>query len=75
MESLQAIQDATNLPNLNQMIPEDVMGMIDQGRNPDTHTRTMTNRLNGDNQQMRGQAINFDVRFSFAGTGRACLKT
>lgn len=62
MDSLQAIQDATNLPDLTQMVPEDVMGMIDQGRNPDIHTRTFTNRLNGDNQQMRGQANNFDVR-------------
>lgn len=61
MESFQLLQDATNHPDLRQMIPEDVMGMIDAGRNPDIHTRTFTNRLNSDNQQMRGQAQNFDV--------------
>lgn len=61
MESLQALQNACDSPNLTQMVPEDVMTMIDSGRNPDIHTRTFTNRLNSDNQQMRGQAINFDV--------------
>jgi hypothetical protein len=61
MDSLQAIQDASNLPDLTQMVSEDVMGMIDQGRNPDIHTRSFTNRLIGDNQQMRGQANNLDV--------------
>lgn len=62
MESLQALQDATNLPDLRHMVPEDVLNMIDTGRNPDIHTRTFTNRLNSDNQQMRGQALSFDVR-------------
>lgn len=71
MLALQALQDATNLPDLTHMIPEDVMGMIDQGRNPDAHTRTFTNRLNSDNQQMRGQANNFDVRAGPSDESRA----
>ena len=61
MESLQGLQNACDSPDLTQMVPEDVMTMIDSGRNPDIHTRTFTNRLNSDNQQMRGQAVNFDV--------------
>lgn len=66
MESLQGLQNACDSPDLTQMVPEDVMTMIDSGRNPDIHTRTFTNRLNSDNQQMRGQAINFDVSSKYA---------
>lgn len=62
MESLQALQDAADLPDLTHLVPEEVMGLIDTGRNPDGHTRAFANRLNSDNQQMRGQAQNFDVR-------------
>lgn len=61
MESFQFLQDASDHPDLRQLIPEDVMNLIDAGRNPDLHTRTFTSRLNSDNQQMRGQARNFDV--------------
>jgi len=46
---------------LTAMVPDDVMGMIDQGRNPDAHTRTFISRLVADNQHMASMTMALDV--------------
>ncbi|PWO00206.1 hypothetical protein FA09DRAFT_294690 [Tilletiopsis washingtonensis] len=46
---------------LTAMVPDDVMGMIDQGRNPDAHTRTFISRLVADNQQMASMTMALDA--------------
>ncbi|KAK0547690.1 hypothetical protein OC846_003946 [Tilletia horrida] len=45
-------------PEINEtLINPEALGMVDDSRNPDTHSRTLVNRLVSDNQQMRGQSI------------------
>lgn len=61
MQTLQHVQDASTQPELSQLVPDKVMAMVDQGRNPDIHTRNFVNRLVGDNQQLRGQLESFDL--------------
>lgn len=51
------------------MVPDDVMGMIDQGRNPDAHTRTFISRLVADNQQMASMTMALDVSGATANDG------
>ncbi len=37
------------------MIPQDVLEMLDTGKNPDIHTRNFVNRLASENQYSYGQ--------------------
>ncbi|EPQ25806.1 uncharacterized protein PFL1_06673 [Pseudozyma flocculosa PF-1] len=46
--------DATKV-NIKAMVPEDVVEMLDAGRNPDIHTRNFVTRLAAENQYSYGQ--------------------
>ncbi|KAN0062366.1 RNA polymerase II mediator complex subunit [Thecaphora frezii] len=48
--------DATKV-NLKAMIPEEVIEMLDAGRNPDIHTRNFITRLAAENQYSYGQHL------------------
>lgn len=37
------------------MVPQDVLEMLDAGKNPDIHTRNFVNRLASENQYSYGQ--------------------
>lgn len=37
------------------MVPQDVLEMLDTGKNPDIHTRNFVNRLASENQYSYGQ--------------------
>ncbi len=52
-----AALDATKdeLHRAHMMVPQDVLEMLDTGKNPDSHTRNFVNRLASENQYSYGQ--------------------
>ncbi|CAD6918121.1 unnamed protein product [Tilletia controversa] len=59
--TIQALANLSHLarrPEINAtLVNPEALNMVDDSRNPDTHSRTLVNRLVSDNQQMRGQSI------------------
>ncbi|KAK0524979.1 hypothetical protein OC842_005661 [Tilletia horrida] len=59
--TVQALANLSHLarrPEINAtLINPEALSMVDDSRNPDSHSRTLVNRLVSDNQQMRGQSI------------------
>lgn len=43
-------------------IPQEVVDLVDAGRNPDSHTRSFMNRLASENQYSLGQYLSIKVR-------------
>lgn len=59
--SLSSLSEAGSNQDLSVLVPEDVMTVIDRGRNPDFHTRTSLSELVTHNQHVAATTMTFDV--------------